>query len=199
MKFAKLALAASALAMAPVAASAQDAGETVYGNDGNPIGTVQSNDGTNVVIAVGEYSATLPASIFGTSEQGPTLNATRAAIEGQLAAAQAQQEAAMAEAQAAAEAEAAARLDAALVEGAAVISADAQPAGVVASIDGDMDAVVVMREGGIVTLKREHFAVDANGDLMALFTVGQLDGATVELPEGAEIATSSTTAEESAE
>lgn len=190
MKIAKLAFVAAALAAAPVAANAQDVGATVYGNDGNPIGTIESNDGTNAVLVVGEFKAPLPVSIFGTGENGPTLNATRDAVYGQLKAADEQAKAAAAEAQAAALAEAAAKRDAALIEGAAVVSADAQPAGMVATIDEEMDAVVVEREGGIVTLKREHFAVDANGALMALFTVAQLDGATVEVPEGAEIATS---------
>ena len=190
MKFAKLAILATALAATPIAASAQEAGQTVYGNDGNPIGTIESNDGTNAVIAVGEYTAALPVSIFGQGENGPTINATRDAVYEQLKAADEQAKAAAAEAEAQAAAAMAAQRDAALIAGAAVLSADAQPAGVVATIDADMDAVVVEREGGVVTLKREHFAVDANGALMALFTVAQLDGATVAIPEGAEIATS---------
>lgn len=190
MKIAKLALAAVALAATPVVAHAQDVGATVYGNDGQPIGTVESNDGTTAVIKVGEFTAPLPLNIFGRGESGPTLNATRDAVYAQLKAADEQAKAAAAEAQAKAAAEMAAKVDAALVAGAAVLSADAQPAGVVATIDNEMDAVVVEREGGVVTLKREHFAVDANGALMALFTVAQLDGATVAIPEGAEIATS---------
>ena len=60
MKLTKLAILAAALAATPFAAHAQDVGATVYGNDGKPIGTVDSNDGTNAVIAVGEFKAPLP-------------------------------------------------------------------------------------------------------------------------------------------
>jgi hypothetical protein len=190
MKFAKLAILATALAATPIAASAQDVGATVYGNDGQPVGTIESNDGTNAVLKVGEFTAALPVSIFGTGENGPTINATRDAVYAQLKAADEQAKAAAAEAQAKAAAEMAAKRDAALIEGAAVLSADTQPVGMVATIDPEMDAVVVLREDGMVTLKREHFAVDADGALMALFTVAQLDGATVPVPEGAEIAIS---------
>ena len=123
MKFAKLAILATAIAATPIAAHAQSVGETVYGNDGNPIGTIDSNDGTNAVINTGKYTAALPVGAFGTGANGPTLNITKAAIETQLAAAQAQQEAAAAEAQAKAEAEAAAALQAALIVGAPVITA----------------------------------------------------------------------------
>ena len=112
MKFAKLAILATALAATPIAAHAQDVGATVYGNDGNPIGTIESNDGANAVINTGKYSAALPVSAFGASDKGPTLNITKAAIEEQLAAAQAAQEQAMAEAKAKAEAEARAKADA---------------------------------------------------------------------------------------
>src|SRR3546814_11657337 len=72
-----------------------------------------------------------------------------------------------------------AQRDAALVVGAAVVSADAQPAGTVKEIDAATDAVVVEREAGLVTLKREHFAVDGNGALMALVTLEQIDAAAV--------------------
>jgi hypothetical protein len=74
---------------------------------------------------------------------------------------------------------AALRRDAALVEGATFVSVDAQPAGMIQSINADADIVVVEREAGLVSLKREHFAVDANGALMALFTLAQIDSATV--------------------
>ena len=43
MNFAKLAALASAIAVLPVAANAQDVGATVFGNDDAPIGTVETN------------------------------------------------------------------------------------------------------------------------------------------------------------
>ena len=81
--------------------------------------------------------------------------------------------------------------DAALVTGAAVVSAQGRPAGNIFSIDDAADAIIVRREAGIITLKREHFAVNAEGALMALFTLDQIDANTVEVPEGAQIVTSS--------
>ncbi len=173
MKFAKLALAAVAIAAAPMTAQAQDVGSTVYGNDGQPIGQVTSNDGTNAVVSVGEYEAALPVSIFGTSEQGPTINTTREAIEGQLAAAAEQQAAAAAEAQAAAEAEAAARLEAALVVGAEVVTADAMSLGLVDEITGG-NVVVKTADEQLVTLPQNFFAVDADGTLLALANLADI-------------------------
>ncbi|QIG53413.1 hypothetical protein G6N82_03950 [Altererythrobacter sp. BO-6] len=167
MKFAKLALLASALAATPIAAQAQDVGATVYGNDGQPIGTIESNDGTNAVLSTGKYSATLPLNAFGTSEQGPTLNITKAAIEEQLAAAQAAQEEAMAEAKAKAEAEAAAALAAALVVGAPVVTADAQSLGMVEQIAGQ-NVVVKGEDETLVTLPVNLLAAHPEGGIMAL-------------------------------
>lgn len=167
MKFAKLAILATAIAATPIAAHAQSVGDTVYGNDGNPIGTIDSNDGTNAVVNTGKYTAALPVSAFGTSEQGPTLNITKAAIETQLAAAQAQQEAAMAEAKAKAEAEAAAALQAALVVGAPVITADSLSLGMVDEIAGE-NVVVKGEDETLVTLPVNLLIANPEGGLMAL-------------------------------
>lgn len=167
MKFAKLAILATAIAATPIAAHAQSVGDTVYGNDGNPIGTIDSNDGTNAVINTGKYTAALPVSAFGTSDKGPTLNITKAAIETQLAAAQAQQEAAMAEAKAKAEAEAAAALQAALVVGAPVITADSLSLGMVDEIAGE-NVVIKGEDATLVTLPVNLLIANPEGGLMAL-------------------------------
>lgn len=167
MKFAKLAILATALAATPIAAQAQDVGATVYGNDGRPIGTVESNDGTTAVIAVGEFKAPLPVSIFGTGENGPTLNATYDAVYGQLQAADAQAKAAAAEAQAKAEAEAAEALAAALVVGAPVITADAQSLGLVEEIAGN-NVVIKSEDETLVTLPVSLLAANPEGGLFAL-------------------------------
>ena len=173
MKSVKLALIATLLAAAPAVAHAQDVGATVYGNDGNPIGTVESVANGVVTINTGKHKAPIPADLIGTGETGPSINATKDQID------------AMMDAQVA---EANAKRDAALVEGAAVVSADGMPAGKVYTIDSE-DTVIVQNDAGIVTLTRESFAVSPEGALMALYSAQQLTANTVAVPEGAEILT----------
>jgi hypothetical protein len=173
MNFAKMALFAAAITATPIAASAQDAGATVFGNDDAPIGTVESNDGATVVVDTGKHKAPLPANLLAEREGKWTVNATQGQINGMMDQQVAQ---------------AAAARDAALVEGAAVMSADGQAAGSIYTIDSE-DTVIIKSQGGIVTLKRDSFAADANGALMALYTAEQLAANTVAVPEGAEILT----------
>ena len=176
MKFAKLALAASAIAMTPIAANAQDAGATIYGNDGSAIGTVVSNDGTTVVVSNGPHQASLPPAAFGQGDQGFSLNIAKADFDAALAAQAAQAEqaaAAQAAAQAQAEAEAAAALNAALVVGAEVITNDAQALGTVSELAGE-NVVVTNEAAGLITLPRNFFALDGQGQLMALASLEQI-------------------------
>lgn len=173
MKFAKLAVLATAMAVTPIAANAQDAGATVFGNDDAPIGTVETNDGATVVVDTGKHKAPLPANLLAEREGKWTVNATKGQIDGMMDAQVAQANAAR---------------DAALVEGAAVVSADGMPAGTVYTIDSE-DAVIVQNDMGIVTLTRDSFAVNPEGALMALYTGAQLSTNTVAVPEGAEILT----------
>lgn len=173
MKFAKLALVAAAFAVTPAIATAQDAGTTVFGNDDAPVGTVTSNDGTTVTIDTGKHKAPLPANLMAEREGKWTINATQAQINGLMDQQVAQ---------------AAAARDAALVEGASVLSADGQPSGTIYTIDSE-DTVIIKNAGGIVTLKRDGFAADANGALLALYSAEQLAANTVAVPEGAEILT----------
>ena len=155
MKFAKLAFAAALATAVPGVAFAQDlaVGATVTGPEGNVVGTVESVADGVVTLNTGKHKAPLPADAFGKGESGPTITVTKAQLDGmideQLAAAAAQR-------------------DAALVAGAAVASADGAPLGTIASVEGD--EVVLEGETGPVALKREHFAVDQNGALIALFT-----------------------------
>lgn len=151
MKISQTLLAAAALALVPAAATAQDVGATVTGNDGQPVGTVLSNNGTVVMVDTGTHHVPLPINVFANGEGGPTLNTTRAELdaiyERQLA-------------------ETAAARDAALVEGAAVVTSDAQVLGSVDLIDGDN---IVIRQGDfVVTLPRNLLAVNGEGKLMAL-------------------------------
>ena len=164
MKFAKLAILATALAATPITASAQEAGQTVYGNDGKPIGTIESVADGVATVKTGVHLAPLQLEMFGTSEAGPTLNITKGELNNILDTQLAQAEA---------------RLTAALVEGASVSSADSLPAGMIQSVDAEADVIVVERETGLVSMKREHFVTDANGALMARFTLAQIDSFTV--------------------
>ncbi len=173
MKFVKLAVVATAIAATPIAANAQDVGATVYGNDDAPIGTVESNDGSIVTVDTGTHKAPLPANLLAQRDIGWTVNATKAQIDGMMAAQKA---------------DADAKRDAALVEGAAVVSADGMPAGTVYTVDNE-DTVIVKNEKGIITLKRDSFAVSPEGALMALYSGDQIAANTVEVPEGAEILT----------
>ena len=167
MKLAKLALFATAMAVTPFAASAQDAGVTVYGNQDNQIATVVSNDGTTVVVSNGTHEAALPVAAFAEREIGWTIKIAKADFDAALAAQAAQAAEAQAAAQAQAEAEAAAKLDAALVVGAEVVTNDAQALGTISELlDGNV--VVTNDNAGLITLPREFFAVDAEGQLMAL-------------------------------
>ncbi|MEO0464577.1 MAG: hypothetical protein AAF127_15720 [Pseudomonadota bacterium] len=176
MKLAKTALFAAALTALPTAAFAQDAGSTVFGNDDAPVGTVESNANGIVTVDTGTYKAPLPANLLAEREGKWTVNATKAQIDGMMAAQKA---------------EADKKLAAALVTGAKANSADNQYAGTVLAIDDAADQVLLKHGAGLVSLKREHFAVDAAGQLMALFTVEQLDTFTTEVPEGAEVRTAS--------
>ncbi len=61
MKTLKLALLAGALAVTPAAAFAQDVGATIYGNDGNAVGTVTEVNDQVVVIDTGKHKAPCPS------------------------------------------------------------------------------------------------------------------------------------------
>lgn len=163
MKFAKFAaVTALALSSLPALAAGPElgVGATVYGPEGEAVGTVENVADGIVTVDTGKHKAPLPADVFGTSEAGPTITVTQAQIntmlDEQIAAAAAQR-------------------DAALVTGAMVHTAGNLMLGNVKSIDGD--AVVVDTETGPVAMKREHFAVTANGTLIALFTMDQIEAA----------------------
>lgn len=161
MKRIALTAAAALAALSANPALAQDVGDTVTGNDGNPIGTVADTNDQAVLLTVDEYQIALPANLFGESEAGPTLNVTKAQLvqmhEEQLAAAEE-------------------ALAAALVEGAAVITADPQPLGTVDTIENG-NVVVVREDESMVTLPRDMFVVDPEGNLMARIMMTDLEAA----------------------
>lgn len=176
MKFLKIAFLSAAMAASP-AVMAQDTaaagaapaetvsaapavGATVFGNDGNPVGTIETMSGEVVVINTGKHMAPVPANLIGMGETGPSVNATQAQIN-QMMDAQV--------------AEAVAKRDAALAVGAEVISANGNPAGTLAQVDLAADVIVLESPAGKVAMKKEHFAVDGQGRLMALFTREQIE------------------------
>lgn len=164
MKFFKIALISSALAVAP-AAIAQEAGApatqtvsvgtTIYGNDGNPVGTVEQIADGVAAINTGEYVARIPAELIGAGEQGPSVNATREQINSMVAAQQAELEA---------------RRDSAMVEGATVQSANGEVAGTLTQVDLEANLIVLTSAAGPVSLKKENFALDAEGRLQVLYS-----------------------------
>ncbi len=175
MTLGKLAVSAAALALTPFAALAQDAGTTIYSQvDDTAVGTVESNDGATVLVDTGSFKAPLPADAVVEREGKWTVNATKAQVDemmGQM------------------EAEATAKLDAALVDGAAVTSADDAPVGTILAMDDAGEQIIVANNTGVITLKREHFAVNETGALTALFTGTELAQYTTEVPEGAIVET----------
>ena len=163
MKFLKLA-AAGALAFSSVIVAAADGdltvGATIYGPQGEVVGTVESVAGGIVTVGTGKHKAPLPADVFGTGDNGPTITVTQAQIN------------AMLDEQIAA---AAAQRDAALAAGAMVHTAGDLMLGSVKSVDGEN--VIVEIESGPVAMLRKHFAISANGTLIALFTMDQIEAA----------------------
>jgi len=178
MKFLKIALLSAAMSATPAvmaqevpaqgtaAAEAPGAdiavGATVVGNDGNPVGTVESISGEVVVIDTGTHKAPVPATAIGTDASGLSVNITQAQLNEMM-------DAQLAEANT--------RRDAALVQGAQVVSANGNPAGTLAEVDLAGDVIVLDSPAGKVALKKEHFAMDSEGRLMALFTREQIETA----------------------
>lgn len=162
MTFAKFA-AAAALAAATLSTAGWSqvvAGTNVYGPEGGEVGTIVSVENGVVTVNTGTHTAPLPENAFGKSDKGPTISVTKAQLD------------AMVVEQAAA---ATAARDTALVAGAAVVSPKGAALGTIKSVEGD--AVVLESPAGPVQLKREHFALDAQGALTALFTAEQVAAA----------------------
>src|SRR5690606_33195576 len=78
MKLTKALFAAGALSLASTsgAALAQDAGATIMGNDEAAVGTVVSNDGSNVVVDTGKHQVPLAADSFVENEGVWSVNIT---------------------------------------------------------------------------------------------------------------------------
>jgi len=177
MKLAKLAFLATAMAATPIAANAQDVGDTVYGNDGNPIGTVTAADDTTVTVDTGTYKAPLPSGAIAerkineAGDMGFRVEATKAQIDGMMAQQVAAQKAAEEKRKAElakAEAEAKARLAEMLVVGAPIVTADEMPLGMVETIEQEGEIIVVkLEDEELISLPRTLMWVDEEGTIMA--------------------------------
>ncbi len=163
MKFAKLAVAAVALAATPALANEQVVdGAVVTGPEGNEVGTIVLVANGQAVLDTGKHQVPLGVEMYGVGEAGPTITVTKAQLDGMI------------DSQLA---EAAAKRDAALVVGAAAMDAEHASLGTVLEINGDN---IVLARGGDennkVTLLREHFDATDHG-LMARLTNAQIDAA----------------------
>jgi hypothetical protein len=144
--------AAAALACAAFAAPAlaQDAGvtagATVYGPDGEAVGTIDKVEGGNAVVNSGSASAALPVDKFGKGEKGPTIGFTKAQFEAAVNAASAKSSEALA---------------AALVAGADLYSSDGVLLGKVKTVSDDGNVVVDLPSGAFTVTKDQ---VALNGD-----------------------------------
>jgi hypothetical protein len=136
------------------------AGATVYGPEGNAVGTIERVYGQTVVLDTGTNKATLAASAIGTGAKGLTIGFTREQLD------QTVERALQA---------AAGRLTSALVVGAPLRSMDGLPLGTIRSIGAD-GTVVVARPGGDFSARREQFGTDAQG-LIVRLTAQQIDHA----------------------
>lgn len=171
MKNLKLALLAGALAVTPAAAFAQDVGATIYGSDGNAVGTVTEVNDQVVVIDTGTHKAPVPVNMIGDGDKGKTVGATKDQVDTMMAERIA---------------EANAKRDAALVQGAAVISVGGAPVGKLGAVDLAADSITFEAEGGSAfELKKEHFAVNPQGKLTVLYSKEQIATAAASAKGGA--------------
>lgn len=163
MKNLKLALLAGAFALTPAAAFAQDVGATIYGSDGNAVGTVAEANDQVVVIDTGKHKAPVPVGMIADGEKGKTVGATKAQVDTMM-------DERIAEANA--------KRDAALVEGAAVVAVGGDPAGKLGKVDLAADTIALETDAGAsFQLKKEHFAVNPQGQLTVLYSKEQIASA----------------------
>jgi len=162
MKTIKLALLAGALAVTPAAALAQDVGATIYGNDGNAVGTVTEVNEQVVVIDTGKHKAPVPVSMVFDGDKGKSVNATKDQVDTMM-----DQRVA----------EANAKRDAALVQGAAVVSAGGRSVGTLEKVDLAADTILLKAAQGTLQMKKEHFAVNPQGQLTVLYSADQIASA----------------------
>lgn len=162
MKSMKLALLAGAFALTPFAASAQEVGATIFGNDGQPVGTVEQISEQVIIINTGKHKAPLPVSAFYDSDAGRSVNATKQQLDTMMDKKVAED---------------AAKRDAALVVGASVISFGGNSAGTLSEVDLAADKITLDSPDGPINLTKKFFTVDPDGQLKVLVTREQIASA----------------------
>lgn len=163
MKFTQFAAAAALVAAcisAPAAAQVA-VGATVYGPQGEEVGTIEQIDGDNVLLNTGNLTAALPQNVFGEGETGPTIGWNKAELEAAINAA---------------EQEADAALDTALVVGAQLYSVDGVVVGSVESVGADGQVVVDHTSAGSIQLPKDQMTLQ-DGQLTFLATAADLEAA----------------------
>ena len=162
MKTLKLAL-VGALGLMPVGAIAQEVGATIYGNDGIAVGTVTEVNDQVVVIDTGTHKAPVPVGMVFDGDKGKSVNATKAEVDTMMDERMAQANAAR---------------DAKLVTGAAVVSVGGRAVGKLGAVDLAADSIAVIADqGATFPLKKEHFAVNPQGQLTVLYSKDQIAAA----------------------
>ncbi|WP_370179458.1 hypothetical protein [Alteriqipengyuania sp.] len=159
MKFKTMLATAAALTLA-TAAQAQvgpSVGATVYGPEGEVVGTIDSMEDGVVVINTGDYSIPMGEGSFAAGENGPKVSVTKEQIDN------------YARKQ---EAELAAKVNAALVADAMLLSADGLEVGTVTSVEAD--TVLVKIDDKPATFGRDQFAVNDEGALIVLINKADL-------------------------
>jgi hypothetical protein len=153
--------AATAAAPAASADAGVTVGATVYGPDSTAVGTVERVEGTNVVLNTGTMTATLPSSVFGASEQGPTIGWNKADLEAAISA----------ETQ-----KTAAALDTKLIAGAQLFTVDNVAVGTVSEVKPDGMVVVDHSTAGPIQLPKDQMTIQGE-NLTFLATAADLNAA----------------------
>lgn len=148
-------------AAAPADAGGVAVGGTVYGPDGNPVGTIEQVEGANVVLNTGTASATVPASALTPGEKGQTIGWNKAELEAAIAA-EKQKSASV--------------LDDKLIAGAEVFTVDKVAAGTIAEVKDDGMVVVNHTTAGPIQLPKAQMTVQEE-NVTLLTTASDLDAA----------------------
>lgn len=145
------------------AGAAPTAGATVYGSDGQPLGTVDSVTGSAVVLNTGTAKVAVPPTSIGKGAKGLTMAMTKQ----QLDAAQAQQQQ-----------QTAAAVQSKLTPGTTVLGLNGAQAGTIKAADAQYVTLTVSSNGRDAKLPVSGFSANAQGQVVIGMTAEQLTTAT---------------------